>query len=65
MWNAHSKVRQTWFRLWAVVALLMLTWSAGGEMADRFFTGAAAATHEAAQPAATQSASVARPADAG
>ena len=43
---AHSKVRQTWFRLWALLALLFLTWSAG----EWFISGTAAATLEAAQP---------------
>lgn len=51
MWNAHSKVRQFWFRLWAAVALLILTWSAGDQLAERFFSGAAAATLEATQQA--------------
>jgi len=66
MWNAHSKVRQTWFRLWAGVALLILTWSAGERMAEQFFSGAAAATVEATQPAApSQTASATQRADAG
>jgi len=66
MWDAHSKVRQTWFRLWAAVALLILTWSAGDRLADQVFSGAAAATVEATQPAAaSQTAGTAQLTDAG
>ena len=59
MSNTHSKVRQTWFRFWAALAVLIMTWSAGDRLADRFLPEAAAGSTasaqgaEAAQPART------------
>jgi hypothetical protein len=49
MLSTHSSVRRTWFRLWAALAVLILTWSAGDRLADRLISGGPADATVSAQ----------------